>query len=51
MVTETITIPKEDYQLMVTEIETLRRTDLYKRLLAFVENIHKRKFTREDLGF
>ncbi len=48
---EVITIPKEEYELMVTELETLRRTDLYKRLLQFIQNIQKKKFTRADLGF
>ena len=51
MATETVTIPMAEYELMVSEIETLRRTDLYKRLLQFVQNIHKNKFTRADLGF
>jgi hypothetical protein len=51
MVTETVTLQKEEYQQMVAEIETLRRTDLYRRLLSFMENISKKKFTRADLGF
>jgi hypothetical protein len=51
MSTETVTIPKEEYQQMRSEIETLRRTDLYKRLLEFMQNIQKKKFTRADLGF
>lgn len=51
MPTETITIPKEEYQMMVVELETLRRTDLYKRLMQFIQNIQKKKFTRADLGF
>lgn len=48
---ETITIPKEEYQMMVAELETLRRTDLYKRLLQFIQNIQEKRFTRKDLGF
>ena len=48
---ETVTIPKAEYEFMVSELETLRRTDLYKRFLHFVENIQKKKFTRADLGF
>ncbi len=51
MTTETITIPRVEYQQMVSELETLRRTDLYKRLLQFIENIQKKKFTRADLGW
>ncbi|MCX6708880.1 MAG: hypothetical protein NTW67_04520 [Candidatus Woesearchaeota archaeon] len=48
---ETITIPKVEYQVMLAELETLRRTDLYKRLLQFMQNIQGKKFTRADLGF
>lgn len=51
MTSMTVTIPRETYQHMVQELETLRRTDLYKRLLQFTENIQKKKFTRADLGF
>ena len=49
--TETVTIPRAEYESMVVEIETLRKSDLYKRLLQFVQNIRKQKFTRADLGF
>ena len=48
---ETITISKTKYENMVNELEILRRTDLYKRLLEFMQNIQKKKFTRSDLGF
>ncbi len=48
---KTITIPKERYERMVVEIETLRRTELYKRLLQFMQNIQKNKSARKDLGF
>ena len=48
---ETITIPRTEYELMVTEIDTLRRTDLYKRLLQFIMNIQQKKYFRKDLGF
>ncbi len=48
---ETVTVPKKDFQQLVLELETLRRTDLYKRLLQFAQNIQKKKFTRADLGF
>ncbi len=51
MEAETVTIPRIEYEQMVTELETLRRTDLYKRLIQFIENIQKKKFTRTDLGF
>ncbi|MBI4145765.1 hypothetical protein HY489_00320 [Candidatus Woesearchaeota archaeon] len=46
-----ITVPKSEYKQMVAELETLRRTDLYKRLLEFMQNVQKKKFTRADLGF
>ena len=48
---ETVTIPKEDFELMQREIETLRHTSLYARLLEFEKNISHKKFTRKDLGF
>jgi len=48
---ETITIPKQEYEEMKTEIETLRNTKLYKRLMEFEKNIAKKKYTRADLGF
>ena len=48
---ETITIPRTEYELMVTEIDALRRTDLYKRLLQFITNIQQKKYFRKDLGF
>ncbi|MBN2421350.1 hypothetical protein JXB27_03675 [Candidatus Woesearchaeota archaeon] len=49
--TETITIPKQEYEQMKTELKVLRHTKLYERLLQFEENILKAKFTRSDLGF
>jgi len=49
---EVVTIPKTEYIEMKKEIETLRKTNLYKRLLEFEENIKKgRSYTRKDLGF
>ncbi len=51
MTTETMTLPMEEYNSMVAELETLRRTDLYQRLLSFMQNIQHKKFTRADLGF
>ncbi|MBI2207967.1 hypothetical protein HYU50_00565 [Candidatus Woesearchaeota archaeon] len=50
--TNTITISKQEYSQMKEEIEFLRKTSLYKRLLQFEENIESGKiFTRKDLGF
>lgn len=51
MSTDIVTLPREDYESMVHELETLRRTDLYQRLLQFTENIQKKKYARSDLGF
>ena len=48
---ETITIPKQEYEQMIIEIDTLRRTDLYKRLLQFIQNIQVKKYFRKDIGF
>jgi hypothetical protein len=49
---ETITIPKLEFEEMKVELETLRKSRLYQRLLEFEERILEgKKFTREDLGF
>jgi len=48
---ETVTIPRVDFELMQREIEVLRHTSLYARLLEFEKNIFRKKFTRRDLGF
>ena len=48
---ETITIPRVEYEQMKAEVETLRNTKLYKRLMEFEENIAHKKYTRADLGF
>lgn len=49
---ETIIIPKEQFEKMKTELEVLRKSKIYRRLLEFEKNIAEgRKFTRKDLGF
>lgn len=49
---ETIILPREDFNLMKREINTLRNTKLYIRLLEYMNNVLAgRKFTRKDLGF
>jgi hypothetical protein len=49
---DTVTIPREEYTQMKEEIEQLKNTKIYKRLLEFEKNISEgRKYTREDLGF
>ena len=54
---ETVTIPMEEYKeleqeniKLKSEVETLRNTKLYQRLLDCLENISKKEFTRKDLG-
>ena len=49
---KTITISKTEYNQMKKELETLRNSELYERLLEFEKNIKEGKiFTRKDLGF
>ena len=49
---ETITLPKSELEQLHRELETLRNSSLYKRLLEFEKNISEgRKFSRVDLGF
>lgn len=48
---EKVVVPKKKYELMKAELETLRHTKLYVRLLEFTQNIQEKKFTRSDLGF
>ncbi len=49
---ETITIPKMEFEQLHKELETLRNSSLYKRLLEFEKNIVEgKRFTRADLGF
>ncbi|MBS3106027.1 hypothetical protein J4234_07290 [Candidatus Woesearchaeota archaeon] len=49
---ETITVPKAELEQLHRELETLRNSGLYKRLLEFEKNIaESKRFTRKDLGF
>ena len=49
---ETITLPKAELEQLHKELETLRNSGLYKRLLEFEKNISEgKRFTRTDLGF
>ena len=49
---ETITLPKIELEQLHRELETLRNSGLYKRLLEFEKNISEgKRFTRADLGF
>ena len=54
---ETITIPKARFEQLKQEnvhlrqeVEALRNTRLYQRLLECLENLKIKQFTREDLG-
>lgn len=52
MITETITIQKAKFEQMKQELNTLRNSRLYQRLLEFEQNILQgKKYTRKDLGF
>ena len=49
---ETITLPRSELEQLHRELETLRNSGLYKRLLEFEKNISEgKKFTRAELGF
>ena len=49
---ETITLPRSELEQLHKELETLRNSGLYKRLLEFEKNISEgNRFTRADLGF
>ena len=49
---ETITLPRSELEQLHREIETLRNSGLYERLLEFEKNISEgKRFTRADLGF
>lgn len=48
---ETITISKSDYIKMKNEVKTLKNSKLYKKILKSKEELKKKIYTREDLGF
>jgi PHD/YefM family antitoxin component YafN of YafNO toxin-antitoxin module len=49
---DAVSIPREEYDRLMLELENLRNTHLYKRLLEFEKNIKQGKsFKRKDLGF
>lgn len=49
---QTITLPKEEIEQLHRELETLRNSGLYKRLLEFEKNVSQgKRFARKDLGF
>ena len=52
LMSELISISKEEYENLKEEVSMLRNTRLYKRLLEFEENLRNGNiFTRKDLGF
>ncbi|MFA6461196.1 MAG: hypothetical protein WCV90_02930 [Candidatus Woesearchaeota archaeon] len=49
---DTVTLPRMEFEQMKQELEVLRNSNLYKRLLEFEKNISQgRKYSRKDLGF
>ena len=49
---EVLTIPKIEFERMQNELNVLRNSKLYRRLLEFEYNIiNGKKYTREELGF
>jgi hypothetical protein len=49
---DTITIPMDEFKSMKQELETLRSSKVYQRLLEFEHNIASgKKYSRKDLGF
>lgn len=47
---ETVTLPRKEFEAMKQEIELLRDSKLYKRLLEFEQNITQgKKLTRKEL--
>ena len=49
---EMIEVSKAEFERMKQELELLRDSRLYQRLLEFEENISKgKKFGRSELGF
>lgn len=54
---ETVTIPRTQFKkleqqnrVLKHEVETLRNTKLYRRLLDCLENVKKKEYTRKDIG-
>ncbi len=41
---------ERENERLKSEVETLRNTKLYKRLIECLENIRKNEYTRKDLG-
>jgi hypothetical protein len=50
METATFKELQEENIKLKTEVETLRNTKLYQRLLDCLENLGKKEYTRKDLG-
>ena len=52
MRSETILVPKKEYESLKREVKLLRNSATYKRLFEFEKNISfGKKFYRKDLGF
>lgn len=51
IIMETVTISKQEFEQMKTELETLRNSKLYRKLLKFQDDVVKgKKYTRKELG-
>lgn len=49
---ETVTVPRVEFERTKQELELLKESRLYQRLLEFEENVSKgRKFGRKSLEF
>lgn len=46
---ETIVLPRDQFEQMKQEINFLRNTIVYKRLLEFEKNIQEKRYFRKDL--
>jgi hypothetical protein len=48
---EKIIVDKKKYIQLKKEVETLRNSNLYKKILKTNEELKKKIYTRKDLGF
>ena len=49
---ETVTVSKQEFETMKHEINVLRNSKVYQRLLEFEQNVSTgKKYTRKELGF
>ena len=46
-----VKIPESEYLQMTADLETLRNSDLMKKILKAKEELKKEVYSRKDLGF